>query len=89
MNTFEESMVVEEEVSISSHQKLNSSKKWLDENDMKKIDRKTWEKTGARPKSNSFIANSSSRTTNHWNKQFSILSRGGGIISGLGRPRQA
>ena len=82
MNNFEDSMMVEEEeVSISfqkqasiSFQTLNSSKKWLYENDMKKLDRKTWEKTGARPKSNSFIDKSSSRTANHRYPQFSILS---------------
>ena len=75
MNNFEDSMMVEEEeVSTSfqkqasiSFQKLNSPKKWLYENDMKKLDRKTWEKTGARPKSNS-------RTANHRYPQFSILS---------------
>ena len=75
-STIEEPMVVEYEVEVSTSplQKSTSSKKWLDENDMKKLDRKTWEKTGARPKSNSFIGeNSSSRTRNPWYNPFSIL----------------
>ena len=42
-------------------------KNWLKEKDLKKLDRKTWEKTGARPKTNTFIAKSSSSgTKNHW-----------------------
>ena len=74
-STFEEPMVVEYEVEVSTSpsQKPNSSKKW-NENDMKKVDRKTWEKTGARPKANSFIGeNSSSTTRNPWYNPFSIL----------------
>ena len=41
-------------------------KNWHREKELKKLDRKIWEKTGARPKTNTFIANSSSGAKNHW-----------------------